>query len=55
MLCHEQYQALYQLGRELETLFGAPQDVEWVIAEEQIYIIQSRDITSSYSGCITEK
>lgn len=46
ILSHQQYQALYHLGRELELLCGKPQDIEWIIAAQQLYIIQSRDISN---------
>jgi phosphoenolpyruvate synthase/pyruvate phosphate dikinase len=45
ILSNDEYQELYRLGRELEVLYGAPQDIEWVIADKKIYIIQSRDIS----------
>lgn len=44
ILSTQEYQALYQLGQQLETLFEAPQDIEWVIMDQKIYIIQSRNI-----------
>lgn len=40
-----QYRDLYQLGRQLETLFGKAQDIEWIIADQQLYVIQCRDIS----------
>ena len=39
---------LAQIGKELESTFGAPQDIEWAIDEEnRICILQSRPITTS--------
>lgn len=36
---------LLQQAERLEGLFGGPQDVEWVAADEELYIVQSRPIT----------
>ena len=44
-ISNEEYRALYHIGRELEVLCGKPQDIEWIIADQQFYIIQSRDIS----------
>lgn len=30
----------------LEDLFGAPQDFEWAFVENELYILQSRNITT---------
>lgn len=38
---------LLELGRELEALFGQPQDIEWAFAKGKFYLLQARDITSS--------
>ncbi|MFK8081280.1 MAG: PEP/pyruvate-binding domain-containing protein [Granulosicoccus sp.] len=40
---------LLALGRELETLFGNPQDIEWAYARGKFYLLQARDITRSVS------
>ncbi|KTD59107.1 pyruvate phosphate dikinase [Legionella sainthelensi] len=45
ILDKKQYQDLYQLGRQLETLFGKAQDIEWIIADQQLYVIQCRNIS----------
>ncbi len=37
---------LVELGHVLEERFGAPQDVEWAIADGQIFLLQSRPITT---------
>jgi phosphohistidine swiveling domain-containing protein len=39
---------LAHLGRQVAEFFGAPQDVEWAWAAEQIYLLQSRPITSLF-------
>jgi rifampicin phosphotransferase len=37
---------LLELGRLAETLFAAPQDVEWAYADGKFHVLQSRDITA---------
>lgn len=40
---------LEQTGRKIETYFGRPQDIEWCLsAEDKLYIVQSRPITTLY-------
>ena len=34
------------LGRAIEALYGAPQDIEWCQANKKIYIVQARPITA---------
>ncbi len=36
------------MGSRVEAHYGTPQDIEWAIAAEQIYLLQSRPITSLY-------
>ncbi|MBL9188830.1 MAG: hypothetical protein JNK23_15205 [Opitutaceae bacterium] len=38
--------ALADLGRRIETLYGAPQDIEWALHEGRAFILQSRPITT---------
>ncbi|ARG97046.1 PEP/pyruvate-binding domain-containing protein [Legionella micdadei] len=45
-LTHNQLLTLYHLGRNIEALFGCPQDIEWLISGGQFYVLQSRDITA---------
>lgn len=42
-----QLHLLEKEGRLIENLFKAPQDIEWTIAENKLYILQSRDITGN--------
>jgi len=37
---------LAELGRSLEERFGSPQDVEWAIAGGELYLLQSRPVTT---------
>jgi phosphoenolpyruvate synthase/pyruvate phosphate dikinase len=39
---------LVELGRQLEAHFGAPQDIEWCLADQCFYILQSRPITTLF-------
>jgi pyruvate,water dikinase len=38
--------ALADLGRSLEERFGRPQDIEWAIADGDLYLLQSRPVTA---------
>jgi pyruvate,water dikinase len=42
----EELAALADLGRSLEERFGGPQDIEWAIAEGNVYVLQSRPVTT---------
>jgi pyruvate,water dikinase len=37
---------LAALGRRLEERFGAPQDIEWALAGGELYLLQSRPVTT---------
>jgi phosphoenolpyruvate synthase/pyruvate phosphate dikinase len=39
---------LVQLGRRIEAHFGAPQDIEWCLADDGFWIVQSRPITTLF-------
>ncbi len=39
---------LAQLGRRIEAHFGAPQDVEWCLVDDDFQIVQSRPITTLF-------
>ena len=39
---------LVQLGRQVAEFFGSPQDIEWAWADDQLYLLQSRPITSLF-------
>lgn len=47
-LTDEQILQLEQLGRKIEAHFGAPQDIEWCLADGVFYIVQSRPITTLF-------
>jgi pyruvate,water dikinase len=39
---------LAELGRQAEESFGSPQDMEWALADGQLFVVQSRPVTSLY-------
>lgn len=45
-LTDDQVAAVARLAREAEQFFGCPQDIEWAIASDELYLLQSRPITS---------
>jgi pyruvate,water dikinase len=46
-LTEPELQAVYHLGRRLEAQFQAPQDIEWTFSGQELYLLQSRPITTS--------
>jgi rifampicin phosphotransferase len=40
--------SLAKIGTKIESHYGSPQDIEWAIAGDQLYILQARPITSLY-------
>ncbi|WP_353719933.1 rifamycin-inactivating phosphotransferase [Dyadobacter sp. 676] len=48
VLTDMQILALERAGRRIEAHFGSPQDIEWCIANDVIYIVQSRPITTLF-------
>src|SRR5579884_7141 len=47
-LTDEQILQLEKTGRRIEAYFGRPQDIEWCLSDGQLYIVQSRPITTLY-------
>jgi len=47
-LTDEQVLQLEHIGRKIEKHFGCPQDIEWCLADDTFYIVQSRPITTLY-------
>ena len=47
VLSDEELARLYDLALEVEEHFGTPQDVEWAIESGDLYVLQSRPITTS--------
>ena len=48
VLSDEQIRQLAQLGRKIEAHYGHPQDIEWCLADDTFYVVQSRPITTLY-------
>ncbi|WP_394138919.1 phosphoenolpyruvate synthase [Cytobacillus oceanisediminis] len=44
-LTDQQILQLARIGRQIETYFGCPQDIEWCLVDDTFYIVQSRPIT----------
>ena len=47
-LTDEQILELARIGKQSERHFGAPQDMEWAWAEGQLFVVQSRAVTSLF-------
>lgn len=47
-LTEQQILQLARIGRQIESHFGCPQDIEWCLVDETFYIVQSRPITTLY-------
>jgi len=45
-LTDQQAVQIAKIAMEIEKIFGKPQDIEWTIKDEMLYIIQSRPITT---------
>ncbi len=48
VLTDEQILRLEQQGRMIEAYFGRPQDIEWCLNGDSIWIVQSRPVTTLY-------
>ena len=48
VLTDEQMLQLESTGRRIEAHFGCPQDIEWCWADDTVYMLQSRPITTLY-------
>ncbi|MCB0061214.1 MAG: phosphoenolpyruvate synthase, partial [Caldilineaceae bacterium] len=48
VLTDAQIVQLAHVGRRIEAHFGQPQDIEWCLADERFYVVQSRPITTLY-------
>ncbi|NHN42412.1 phosphoenolpyruvate synthase [Halorubellus sp. JP-L1] len=46
VLTDEELGALQELGETVETHYDTPQDVEWAIVDDEVYMLQSRPITT---------
>jgi len=48
VLTEKQILELTEIGCNIESHYGAPQDIEWAFANNEFYVLQSRPITSLY-------
>lgn len=46
VLTEEEITELVQVGERIEDHYGTPQDVEWAIVDDEIFVLQSRPITT---------
>jgi pyruvate, water dikinase len=42
----EQLRALAEVGAELERITGVPQDIEWALADGELFVLQARPVTT---------
>lgn len=47
-LTNPQIQSLAELGKLVEQVYGTPQDIEWAIGDETLFLLQTRPITSLF-------
>ncbi|MFB9760809.1 phosphoenolpyruvate synthase [Ectobacillus funiculus] len=47
-LTDQQILQLARIGRQIETYFSCPQDIEWCLVDDTFYIVQSRPITTLF-------
>ncbi|WP_306056662.1 phosphoenolpyruvate synthase [Natronococcus wangiae] len=50
VLSREEIDRLVELGERVEDHYGTPQDVEWAIVEGEVFMLQSRPITTIDEG-----
>jgi pyruvate,water dikinase len=55
VLSDDELVKLLSVGERVEEHYGDPQDVEWALAEGDVYMLQSRPITTIPSGEIREE
>jgi len=46
VLSDEEAAELVRLGTQVESLYGRPMDIEWVLAQGKLFVVQARPITS---------
>lgn len=45
-LSDKQASEIFEMGQRIERHYGSPQDIEWAVCEDRLYILQSRPITT---------
>ncbi|MGZ8191227.1 MAG: PEP/pyruvate-binding domain-containing protein [Methylococcaceae bacterium] len=51
----KQVNQLFQLAHNLEQQFGSPQDIEWTLSNNQLFILQSRPVTAKKANSAEDK
>ena len=55
VLQHSEAEHIANLAQQLETLFDEPQDIEWAYAKDDLYLLQSRPITTRQAQLQTDR
>lgn len=50
VLSETQVRSLAESGRQIEAVFGRPQDVEWAVADDVVWVLQARSATALPQG-----
>ena len=45
-ISHHDLQALFEIANKIQDFYGRPQDVEWAIKDGELFILQSRPVTT---------
>lgn len=40
---------IFETAQQLEVILGGPQDIEWTLSEDRLYILQSRPVTTTWA------
>jgi pyruvate,water dikinase len=54
-LSPEEAITIYRLAKEVEGIFGKPQDMEWTKLEKKFFVLQSRPVTATQDGDKADK
>ena len=49
-LTDSQIKSIAKLGKAIENHYGFPQDIEWALADDKLYIVQTRAVTTIKEG-----
>ena len=55
ILSIEQAEEVARVALRIEALLGGGQDIEWAIANGQVWVLQARPITAVPTTCTTER
>jgi len=54
-IAEEELQSLISIGKQIESHYGYPQDIEWAIKDGKLYILQARGITTLDQKATSQK